>query len=375
MKKFLCFLLFLTCAFPLKASEDWMNKQIAQDLAPYEASGFCPHCLSNFQATNHDPRYCLFTIKSNQVSCRIDKRYHKWVFGDHDLPTELNYQKIDAEAAKRIRCIYMRLQEIALERPLPDTTFLLFAGDYPWQHRHLAVPMFVMSKYVNDDPKILFPDFDALASRYQVIEGIDLETTDFPTPWDERDGRIAWRGKTNQKGGIHLDDQEKSARLQICRLSEQYPDLVDAGFTKICERSSPQLAQYLKPFLKTEEIFAYKYQAWLDGDVTSYTNSGWRFYAGSTVVKPASPFTQWYFCAMKPWIHYVPVKEDLSDLIETLLYLKNHDDLAYQIAQNGLKFARTHISKESTAQYFHDLLWSWSRLESKHPCPRHPSKQ
>ena len=34
-------------------------------------------------------------------------------------------------------------------------------------------------------------------------------------------------------------------------------------------------------------------------------------------------------------MHYVPVKEDLSDLIKNIKWLQNHDKVAFEIAQNG----------------------------------------
>jgi len=38
---------------------------------------------------------------------------------------------------------------------------------------------------------------------------------------------------------------------------------------------------------------------------------------------------------MIPWVHYVPVKQDLSDLLSNIKWLRDNDDKAYEIAQNG----------------------------------------
>jgi len=300
----------------------------------------------------------------------MSKQHEAFVYGNQDLPTKLEYQ-IQHECAKRIRCIYKSLQELASERPLPDTTFLVCIGD---SHDFTTKkPIFVMSRLHNEE-KILFPDFDALSSRYQVIDGIDLETTDFPIAWEDRDERIVWRGRTNQKGGICEHNKTRSPRWHICQLSREYPDLIDAGFTRIAPHSSPSLQEFLKPFLSTKQLFSYKYQAWLDGGVSSYSNSGWRFYTGATVIKSDSDYVQWYFADMEPWVHYVPIKRNLSDLVEALIYLKEHDGLAKQIAQNGLEFVRGHITKETTHQYFHDLLWAYAALDKTSSCPIHGQK-
>jgi hypothetical protein len=50
------------------------------------------------------------------------------------------------------------------------------------------------------------------------------------------------------------------------------------------------------------------------------------------VMSKASPL---YFDAWEPYVHYVPVKHDLSDLIEQITWLQENDEIAFEIAQNG----------------------------------------
>jgi len=38
---------------------------------------------------------------------------------------------------------------------------------------------------------------------------------------------------------------------------------------------------------------------------------------------------------MIPWVHYVPVKQDLSDMLSNIQWLRDNDDKAYEIAQNS----------------------------------------
>jgi len=49
---------------------------------------------------------------------------------------------------------------------------------------------------------------------------------------------------------------------------------------------------------------------------------------------------------MIPWFHYVPVKQDLSDLKEKYLWAESHQRLARRISENGTKLARTFGSPE-----------------------------
>lgn len=43
---------------------------------------------------------------------------------------------------------------------------------------------------------------------------------------------------------------------------------------------------------------------------------------------------------MVPWVHYIPIKEDLSDMEELIVFARENDDVARTIAQNGYDFVR-----------------------------------
>ena len=43
----------------------------------------------------------------------------------------------------------------------------------------------------------------------------------------------------------------------------------------------------------------------------------------------------YYFLGLKPWKHYVPLRPDLSDLVEKTELLRQNDTLARQVAEDG----------------------------------------
>ena len=67
------------------------------------------------------------------------------------------------------------------------------------------------------------------------------------------------------------------------------------------------------------------------------------FLTGSPVLKVASPraFRQWYYDRLKPWINYVPVQSDMSDLVDKINWLRTHDSDAHAIGQAGLELAKS----------------------------------
>ncbi len=231
------------------------------------------------------------------------------------------------------------------------------------------MPLFVMSKKSNE-AGILFPDWQALGRLYQVIEDVNVEKMDYiACPWSERENKLIWRGSSAYHGKIIPDGLEQNLRIKLCDCSLEHPQLIDAGFTNFAQ-IVPELYkkienQYGKSFMPWEHMLNYKYQIWIDGNAPSYSNSGWLLYSGSTVLKVNSEYTQWYYKELIPGVHYVPVKEDLSDLVDQLLNLKNHEDYAQEIALNSVKFAREHISYEAMLLYLKELLFAYSDLTLK----------
>ena len=48
---------------------------------------------------------------------------------------------------------------------------------------------------------------------------------------------------------------------------------------------------------------------------------------------------QWFYDRLEPWVHYVPIKRDLSDLEAKVNWLRANDDKARAISQQGTLFA------------------------------------
>jgi glycosyltransferase involved in cell wall biosynthesis len=46
----------------------------------------------------------------------------------------------------------------------------------------------------------------------------------------------------------------------------------------------------------------------------------------------------WFSEFLKPFVNYIPIKYDLSDLIEKIEWVRNNDELAEKISKNALEF-------------------------------------
>ena len=196
----------------------------------------------------------------------------------------------------------------------------------------------------NRGDSILIPDTDFLSSFGYRQSRLDF-SVDAPD-WNKRMQLAFWRGSTT---GVRLRESWHSLpRLRLCQLSNQveHQSMFDVGvssLTQVSKNEEKEIieAGYTRNFVPLSLSNQYKYQIDIDGNTNAWSALFQKLLSGSTVLKIASPhnFRQWYYDELIPWVNYVPVKSDMSDLVEKIHWLIHHDDEAMQIGINGRKLA------------------------------------
>ena len=104
-----------------------------------------------------------------------------------------------------------------------------------------------------------------------------------------------------------------------------------------------EAAGLIRGSVPAEDFLKFKYQIDIDGNSNSWPGLYHKLLTGSPVLKVASPngYRQWYYDRLKPWINYVPVQADMSDLAQKIEWLRTNDDQARAIGEAGLALARS----------------------------------
>ena len=185
----------------------------------------------------------------------------------------------------------------------------------------------------------LLPDNVFLPS--QGYRDLKRQLAQASTPWERRRGLAFWRGATT--GQIPPgQDWRALQRIRLCEMSRHAPDLLDAGLTKIVQLPPPiadELRQsgLMRDYFSSANLHMFKYLIDVDGNTNAWGGLFERLLSGSAILKVESPlnYRQWYYDRLKPWVHYVPVARDLSDLRQRIEWLRAHDDQARQIGENA----------------------------------------
>ena len=67
-------------------------------------------------------------------------------------------------------------------------------------------------------------------------------------------------------------------------------------------------------------------------------------HTGRPIFVAARPWNEHYFGKLAPWVHYVPVREDLKDLVDRLDWAERNPDKVAAIGAAGQEFARAHLT-------------------------------
>ena len=178
--------------------------------------------------------------------------------------------------------------------------------------------------------------------------------------WESKKPIAVFRGTTTGCG--YTADTNMRLKLSTMRS----PDL-DVGIVKHTNQMkfdpkeglgtiNPSAFPTVPPMPMSEQA-NHKYIIHIDGNVAAYRLLG-TMMTGSLILKVEGPYTLWVDHLLKPLKHYVPVKADLSDLLEVLEWCKNHDAKCKKIALAGYEFAKNALTKDYIDASFAKVLWA-----------------
>jgi len=137
-----------------------------------------------------------------------------------------------------------------------------------------------------------------------------------------------------------------------------------------CEAVRRQLPFTEKPMFGAEAN-AYKYIFDVDGN--GWSGRFHRLMSSKSAVLKSTAFTEWWGDRVQPWVHYIPVKLDYSDLHSIASFFigdehsSGHDELAKEIGLAGKGWAAKHWRMQDMEAYMFRLYLEYARLLHRDP--------
>ena len=77
-------------------------------------------------------------------------------------------------------------------------------------------------------------------------------------------------------------------------------------------------------WIDNKEMVNYKYILDVDGHACTWDATAWILNSGSVIFKAKSPWKQWFYDEYLPWIHYIPIADDFSDIQDKYQWCETH---------------------------------------------------
>ena len=199
-------------------------------------------------------------------------------------------------------------------------------------------------RHKNDPYTILLPDADFMKSRgyKDLLKEIDQKDT---IDWNNKYNTVFWRGglhgigyKRYNRPDISIFGPYKSQRqllveYSILKENQQFLDVKNTNFGRWFSAEGSYSTD-------KSEFLRYKYMIDVDGEVNAWSALWWKLYANCVVFKIDSHYEQWYYKDIKPWVHYIPVKGDLSDMEDMYRWAVSNDERCMEINKNATDFIK-----------------------------------
>ena len=231
------------------------------------------------------------------------------------------------------------------------------------------------------------------------LEQYDDDYLIYDPPFENKArNKLMWRGSTtgtefregypweqSQRARMHFMGAERGGKREVMwsdhgnmllsnatsqALNKAYMDVKFSGQPAQCDPETCEKMRRVIDFAPTmglEEQNQYRYLMDIDGN--GWSGRFHRLLSTNSVVLKSTVFPEWYQDQIVPWVHYVPVKVDYSDVYDIMAFFTGnpdgrgaHEGMAKRIGEQGKQFAKQHWRREDMAAYMFRLVLEYARL-------------
>ncbi|KAL5022172.1 hypothetical protein ScPMuIL_001327 [Solemya velum] len=337
------------CYCPVAKIDKWLSvmkcpesyKQIKQDLSifqQFDADEVGKEIVQRFSnAGSHS--LCHYRVINNQI--------YRQTHGKH-VGFKMFTDAILLSLARKVK--------------LPDLDFFVNLGDWPLERRKVSDnPLPILSWCGSDSSRdIIMPTYDITEATLEMMGRVTLDITSVQAntgpKWEDKIEKGFWRGRDSRQ-----------ERLDLVVMARKHTDLMNASLTHMFffPKDDEKYGSLVKP-ISFFDFFKYKYQLNIDGTVAAY-RMPYLMASDAVVLKQDSEYYEFFYKSLKPFKHYIPMKRDLSDVIQIINWAKEHDEDAKRIAKNAQEFIRENLMPKDIFCYHIKLLQEYSKLLKSKP--------
>jgi hypothetical protein len=243
--------------------------------------------------------------------------------------------------------------------------FPMLTGDLPLSNEYRnkwQIPIFSISgqKAYSDIP---IPNYDDM---FIVMGMKDMKFDEYETDWSKKKyNKAVFRGGPSGCGYT----TETNPRIRLASMKSPLLDAKLIGKGKTIDSNSIKFDPVhglgmlntgiaaSNQFMTMAEQSQYKYIIHVDGNVNAYRLLT-TMMTGSLIIRVDGPYVSWVDHLIKPNVHYILVKPDLSDLLQKIKWCEMSPKSAQKIAKAGYEFAKRALTREFVNETIEKTFWT-----------------
>ncbi|EDV29011.1 uncharacterized protein TRIADDRAFT_18924, partial [Trichoplax adhaerens] len=334
--------------------------------------------VSSFKDCKNDRCGCYKKVIDNDLKpWRLKKGITKEIFdkaanqGSHrGAEKGSHYQIINHKVYRHERCTFPArckgiehfLKKIA--KKLPNLELIINTHDWPkvpkWDE---LLPVFSFSKTHNENDIMypawsfweggpaVWPIFPNGLGRWDVLRK-SLQKASDKWPWDKKKSIAFFRGS-----------RTSAERDPLILLSRAKPKLVNASYTKnqAWRSKADTLGEEPAKEVTLEDHCKYKYLFNFRGVAASFRFRH-LFLCNSVVLHIGHEWQEFFYPALTPWVHYIPVDPDQRNTEEIIRFAIENDEEMKRLAKRGRDFILNHLRMKDVECYWELLLKQYAKL-------------
>jgi hypothetical protein len=107
-------------------------------------------------------------------------------------------------------------------------------------------------------------------------------------------------------------------------------------------------------YLSLQELVKYKYLIDIGGNGWS-GRLKWLLFSKRPLLLVDRNYVEYFYNDLKPYVHFIPVKMDLSDLLEKVKWMKNNYEECLNIANNAFNFATINFTNDKLLEKIYNV--------------------
>lgn len=336
-------------------------------------------------------------IFNKNFKTNLNTNRHQWILNNCNIRA---ISKGNTEGDHDLNIYKDLLEQLCDNYKIRDCEFFINTRDFPllrtdlrepYNHLYNTKPNYIPKQYRNSSfapilsqskteefEDILMPNSDdwLMASNKYYLDWkkgcYNYQNNNSNIHWNHKINKVIFRGSATGCGIT----SRTNIRLKAAELAEKHPDILDIGIINWNRRpkkyknkpiqviDTTKFNFKLKNKINNTEKFKHKYILYLDGHVAAFRLGG-ELASKSLLFIPDSQYSLWFTKYLTPMKEFIPIKKDLSDLVEKTYWCIDNDTTCKQIANNAFTFYKKHFTKDKILEYFANSLNEISCLRDK----------